>query len=312
MRNLLATSLLIFLTACGGGCGGGGSSDPIPTQAPEVTQAPAAPALPIKAGGYESLGPLFGGGYVVEASYYPNPAGSYSLFFQCSDNKTCRIADFAATQENSAGKVAVDAICRFPSFFAYQGAHFMVCGNQPGDGDIYLYRSADLETWAIQNGGQPILRRTPGTHWQHVWNVAILPVGNRWHMLAESHSDLSRMDIAYAWADPAVSLDFTPNQGPVVIPNGGNPEMFLKNGKMVAVHGLYRDRGPADAWYVTMSTADPSDPQSWTIHRDKLLIEQPGIDVCDPSYIEVDGQALIAVSYDQNKVVQLRGPVLAP
>lgn len=311
MQKLLAISLLTLLTSCGGGCGG----DAAPIQAPEVTQPPSAPALPIKAGSYESLGPLFGGGHVVEASYYPNPAGSYSLFFQCADNKTCRIADFVDTQENSAGKVTVDTICRFPSFFADQGAHYMVCGNQPGDGDIYLYRSSDLETWAIQNGGQPIVRRTPGTQWERIWNVAILPVGGRWHMLAETAPAVhprGGMDIAYAWSDPAVSLDFTPNQGPVVIANAGNPEMFYKNGKMVAVHGMYHDRSLTDPWYTTMSTADPASPQAWTVHRDKLMIEQPGIDVCDPSYIEVDGKGLIAVSYDQNKVLQLRGPVLNP
>lgn len=305
MRKLVALCLTALLTSCGGG-GGGPEASPTPV----ASSAPS--ALPIKAGQFSMLGPIFNSSVVVESSYYPS-GGSYSLFYGCAANQTCRIADFAATPQQSAGRLVIPDTCRFHYVFAYQGASFLACGNnQPADGDIYLYRSTDLTTWTIQNNGQPILRRTPGTPWAHVWNVAILPVGTRWHMLAESHSELAGMDIAYAWADPAVSMDFTPNQGPVVIPNGGNPEMFMKNGKLVAIHGLYHDRSPIDPWYVTMSTADPAKPTAWTIHRDQLLVEEPGIDVCDPSYIEVGGQALLAVSYDQNKVVELRGPALNP
>lgn len=304
MRRLI-TGLVFVLTACGGG--GGPSSAP-------ASEPPAAvaTALPIQSGQFSLLGPIFNGGGVAEATYYPN-GSSYGLFFGCGDQKTCFIPDFVASPTQSPNRTTTADNCRFPYAFQDQGAHYLVCGNaQPGDGDVYLYCSTDLVTWTIQNGGQPIVRRTPGTHWAHIWNVAILPVAGRWHMLAESHSDTTRMDIAYAWADPAVSLDFTPNQGPVVIPNGGNPEMFLKNGKMVALHGLYHDRSPTDPWYTTMSTADPASPTAWTIRRDKLLIEQPGIDVCDPTYIEVNGEALIAVSYDQTKVVQIRGPTLNP
>jgi hypothetical protein len=257
---------------------------------------------------------MFNGSHVVEATYYPNGAGSYSLFFQCADNKTCRIADYAATPQNEAAVPVMDSICRFPFVFQDQGSHFLLCGHDPGDTDIYLYRSTDLVTWTIQNSGNPIVRRVPGTQWQHIWNVAILPVNGRWHMLAETAPNLQRgyMDLAYAWVDPAVSLDFTPNEGPVVVPYGGNPEMLFKGGKLVALHGMQDGPWPQNHIYTTMSTADPANPTAWTTHRDKLLIGQPGIDVCDPTYIEINGQALIAVSYDQNKVVELKGPVLNP
>jgi len=288
------------------------SAAPLPKIAPPLQIAPAPVHPPIQAGAYKSIGSIFGGAGVVETSYYPN-GKSYGLFFGCANNQTCFIPDFVATPQQSANKLVFTETCRFPSVFAYEGATYLVCGNnQPGDGDIYLYRSIDLVHWVIQNHGKPILRRRPGTRWAHVWNVAILPIGTRWHMLAESSATLSRMDIAYAWADSAVSMDFTPHEGPVVIPNGGNPEMFLKDGKMVAVHGLFHDRNATDPWYVTMSTADPARPLSWTIHRDKLLIQQPGIDVADPTYMERDGQAHIAVSYDQNKVLQLVGPPISP
>ncbi|MNY07456.1 hypothetical protein D3C86_1402600 [compost metagenome] len=303
------------------GCGGGESPEAdavaptqtttTPTPAPIQAPAPIQPTYPIRAGAYQLLGgPIFNANVVVEASYYAI-GQSFGLFFGCAATQTCLIPDFAATPQQSAGKLVFPDRCRFPYVFAYQGATYLACNNSdPGDGDIYLHRSTDLVTWAIQNNGQPILRRQPGTPWAHIWNVAILPVGNRWHMLAESHATLDHMDIAYAWADPTVSLDFTPNQGPVVIPNGGNPEMFFRDGKMVAIHGLFRDRGAADPWYTTMSIADPASPTAWTIRRDKLMIEQPGIDICDPTYIEVNGQGRIAVSYDQNKVLELVGPPL--
>ena len=316
MKGAIASLAGAFVMACSG-CGGGGddsaAEQPV-TPPAAVEQAPApSPApnkFPLQAGAYKSLGAIFNANVVVEASYYQN-GKSYGLFFGCASAQTCLITDFVATPQQAAGKLVFSANCRFPYVFSYDGATFLACGsNQPADGDIYLYRTTDMVNWTIQNNGQPILRRQPGTKWAHVWNVAILPVGNRWHMLAESNDTLDHMSIAYAWADPAVSMDFTPNQGPVVIPNGGNPEMFLKDGKMVAVHGLFRDRSATDPWYTTMSIADPASPMSWTVRRDKLLIEQPGIDICDPTYIEVNGQARIAVSYDQNKVLELVGPPL--
>jgi hypothetical protein len=299
-----------MLGACGGGGGGGGGMQE--AAAEPAGHHPPAP-LPIQAGAYTMLGPIFGGaGEVVEAQYYPIAAG-YSLFYGCEATKTCLVPDFAATPHIAASVPTVPNNCRFP--YAFKDVdHFLVCLDT-ADGNLYLWRSTDLRTWTIQNDGQPILRPTPGTQWERIWNIAILPVAGRWHMLAETAPHVHArggMDLAYAWIDPAVSLDFTPNQGPVVIPNGGNPELFFKNGKMVALHGLYHDRSRADPWYTTMSTADPAAPLAWTVRRDKLLIEQAGIDVCDPSYIELDGHALIAVSYAQNKVVQLRGPMLAP
>lgn len=288
-------SLVFLLSACGGG---GGSSQPEP-----VTQAPqAVKTYPLQSGQFAQLGPLLGASWLVEASYYPT---AETMFVGCHDDKTCVLT----SRSDQAPPLAVSDVCRFQSLFFDQN-HFLVCWR---DGSIYLYRSLDLKTWVIENHGQPILRPTPGTQWERIWNVAILPVNGRWHMLAETAPAVhprGGMDIAYASVNPSVSIDFTANQGPVVIPNGGNAEMFFKNGLMYAVHGMYRDRSHADPWYVTMSTADPSNPLSWTIHRDRLLIEQPGIDVCDPSYSESDGRAMLAVSYDQNKVLELTGPPL--
>ena len=79
----------------------------------------------------------------------------------------------------------------------------------------------------------------------------------------------------------------------------------------MALHGMLYDRSPADAWYTTLSTADLAFPLVWTVRRDKLMIEQPGIHVCDPSYIEVNGHGLLTVSYNQNQVIQLIGPALS-
>jgi hypothetical protein len=306
VRKLLAVSCLLVLAACGGG---GSASEPEVVTVATAAVASSSPTLPVSAPGYTMQGPIFNGAGVVEAQFYPF-AGSYGLYFGCADERTCFIPNFPATPQQSAGRRAVPNTCRFAYAF-YDKGHFLLCIDT-WDSNLYLWRSHDTVTWWIENGGQAILKRQPGTNWAHVWNVAILPVNGRWHMLAETSATTDRMDISYAWIDPWKGLDFTPNLGPVVIPNGGNPEMFLKNGKMVAVHGMYHDRSPTDPWYTTMSTADPADPTQWTVRRDKLMIEQPGIDVCDPSYIEVNGEGLIAVSYDQNKVVQLRGPVLEP
>ncbi len=307
MLRFLALSLLAFLTACGSGCGGGGTGTTAPTTTAIVSESPV--SLPIQASGYTMLGQIFNGAGVVEAQYYPF-ANSYGLYFGCGDEHTCFIPDFVATPQQSAGRRTVPNTCRFPYAF-YDRGHFLVCVDT-WDWNVYLWRSDDTITWRIENNAQPILHRQPGTNWAHVWNVAILPVNGRWHMLAETSATTDRMDLSYAWIDPHLGLDFTPNLGPIVIPNGGNPDLHLKNGKMVALHGMYHDRSPTDPWYTTMSTADPATPTAWTTRRDKLMIEQPGVDVCDPTYIEVGGEALIAVSYDQRMVVQLRGPVLVP
>jgi hypothetical protein len=52
----------------------------------------------------------------------------------------------------------------------------------------------------------------------------------------------------------------------------------------------------------------PGESASRATHRDRLLIGEKNIDVYDPAYIEVNGQRRIAVSYDQNNVLELVGP----
>jgi hypothetical protein len=304
MKKLVAASLLALLAACGGG-GGGGSASPAASQ----PVASPARAEPTSFGAYSVAQQIVGGSYTTESELVAEPVG-YSIFYSCQTNALCRIA-----RADLPGAVSSSALlpkCRFPYLFDHEGVHYLTCGLTDFAGDVYLFTSADMNTWTLANGGNPILRQAPGTQWANIWNAAILPIGNRWHMLAETSPTPDRMDLAYAYADFGPSVDFTPHQGAVVIPNGGNPALLFKAGKMLAVHGMYRDSLFSGAWYVTMSEADPSAPAAWTVRRDKLLIGENGIDIADPSYLEVGGHALITISYDQRKAVLLRGPVLTP
>lgn len=307
MKRLVAASLLAILAACGGGGGGGGGGGATQAQAPVAPAASSRPTEPASFGAYAVVQQLVDGSYTTESELVAEPVG-YSIFYSCHTNAVCRIA-----RADLAGAVSSQALlpkCRFPYLFDHQGAHYMTCGLTDFAGDVYLFTSADLNTWTLANSGNPILRQVPGTQWANIWNVAILPVGGRWHMLAETSPTPDRMDLAYAFADFGPSIDFTPNRAAVVIPNGGNPAMLMKAGKMVAIHGMYRDGLFSGAWYVTMSEADPLTPSAWTVRRDKLLIGENAIDIADPSYLEVNGQALITISYDQRKALLLRGPAL--
>lgn len=255
---------------------------------------------------------LGGGSYVVEVHLVKNGDG-YDLFHQCEINKVCLIKDaqISTSPQKSSAPIMKES-CRFPYFFTYENIFYLTCGKSEGSDDMYLYSSKDQKNWLPANGGEPIVKQSPGTNWGHIWNVAILPVGNRWHMLAETSISLDRMDIAYSYVDFGEKMDFTPNQSGVVIKNGGNPELIMKEGKMIALHGLYHDRGPEDAWYITMSTASPERPLEWTTRRDKLLIEQKGIHIADPTYIELNGKGILGISYNQNRVLMLEGPPIEP
>lgn len=287
------------------------STEATPTPAP--SNAPPLVDFALQSGDFKLVEAALGGGsYVVEAHFTPQPGG-YSLFHQCEFNKVCRIqrADLSTAASKSSLPIMAGA-CRFPYFFQHDEIYYLTCGKTDVSADMYLYSSKDQENWVPANGGKPIVRQVPGTNWANIWNVAILPVGNRWHMLAETSLTLDRMDLAYSYVDFGPDIDFTPNQSGVVIPNGGNPELMIKNGVLIALHGLYHDRSPTDAWYVTMSTASPENPLAWTVHRDKLMIEQSGVHVADPTYVEHDGHGVLAVSYNQNRVLVLRGPVITP
>lgn len=272
-----------------------------------------APPVPIQGGAYHPVRLALGGTYFVEATYWQTGSG-VDLFYACGDFQTCIVRNFQRRSTAADGHLVFAARCRFNYVFSDRGVTYLVCNDsRPGDGDIYLYASTDLVHWAIQNDGHPIAARRPGTNWAHIWNVAIQPVGNRWFMLAETSDTLDGMNLSISWADPAVSMDFTGDEGPTVIQNAGNPQLLYQSGELVALHGKYETvNGKSGNWYVTMSTALPSRPTVWSMRPDRLRIAERGIDVADPTYMERNGVGRLAVSYDQKEVVELVGPPIAP
>ncbi len=307
MKKLAAVALTLSLALTG--CGGGSVGPAVAS----TSNSSAAAGVPIQSGAYKESSLLFGGEPVVESTYWPTASGT-DVFFGCANNQTCIAQDLQPTSTEANAPLVIPQTCRFNYVFAYSGVTYLVCNDsQPSDGDIYLYASTDLTHWTIQNGGNPIVTRQPGTNWAHVWNVAIQPVGSRWYMLAETSSTLNGMGLSIAWADPANSMDFTPNEGPTVIQNAGNPQLLYSSGELIALHGMYpMVNGKPGNWYVTESTASPSNLTNWTTRPDKLLVQEPGVDVADPTYVQANGVGYLAVSYAQKEVLQLSGPALLP
>lgn len=298
MRNLLLAASLVVLTACGGGGGaaaGGGSGDKVLSLSDvSVQSAQFAPASVI-----------VGGGYMVESELFAAGAG-YDIFHQCEDNRVCRVMR-ADLDNQTTSRPLLPGVCRYPFLFrdpAAPAISYLLCVPDREHGDVYLYTSVDLAQWTLANGGQPILRES--ATWPRIANPSITVIGSRWHMLTETNGGL-----AYSYADAAAVMDFTPNQvSTPVIDKGGNAHLFMRAGKLTAVHGMYKDSYFGGNWYVTMSEADPASPLAWTTRRDLLLVGQNGIDVADPSYLDFHGVGLLTVSYDQIGVVVLRGPAL--
>lgn len=325
--KLVSTILVcLSLAACGGGGGGGNSPDsgtdattiaststsdvPVPQipEAPVVTPSgpPPLDLSRLSLSGYTLKERLWNGNVTVESELVKEGTG-IGIFHQCVANHLCYISKADVNGAGPNTTIVTTDICRFPYRFDDNGVHYLACGHVPVSGDVYLYKSDDgITNWTILNDGKPIVRQGTGAAWAEVWNVAIQPVNGVWHMLAEvgdGHGQL--VGLAYATTDPKVSLDFTANEGQIVIPNGGNPYLMYKNGKLVSVHGIY---GPP--WFITMSDADVSKPLVWTTHQDKLMIQETGVDVCDPSYVEVNGEGWLSISYDQRTVLVLKGPTI--
>jgi hypothetical protein len=157
-------------------------------------------------------------------------------------------------------------------------------------GRIHRMRSSDHgETWSdpIEIQAAPMVQ----------WNPGVVKDGNGlWHMLIEA----SETGVGPLQGNVGCYY-YTSADGDAWISHGrvidkcGNPWLAATSRGLLVIHG---DLKPG-YWQTTASTFDGS---TWETHRDKWLIHSPGVHVCDPHAIEIDGRIILSVSVDQNSI----------
>lgn len=156
-------------------------------------------------------------------------------------------------------------------------------------GSIYRSRSTDGGlTWVDQ------IKVVEAERVQ--WNPGVVRDAlGAWHMLIES----SETGLGAFQGDVGCYY-FTSADGVAwqargrVIDRCGNPYLVFTSRGLLVIHGDLRD-----VWSTTATTFDGT---TWTTHREKFDIGSPGVHVCDPHAIEVDGKILLSVSVDQNSI----------
>lgn len=157
------------------------------------------------------------------------------------------------------------------------------------DGGIFRSRSVDGGvTWIEHN------RIIEPTRVQWNSGVARDSLGG-WHMLIESSETgegpfQGDVGCYYFTSDNGIEWQA---QGRV-IDRCGNPYLVFTSRGLLVIHGDLRD-----VWSTTATTFDGT---TWQTHREKFDVESPGVHVCDPHAIEVDGKILLSVSVDQNSI----------
>lgn len=156
-------------------------------------------------------------------------------------------------------------------------------------GSIYRSRSTDGGlTWVDQ------IKVVEAERVQ--WNPGVVRDAlGAWHMLIES----SETGLGAFQGDVGCYY-FTSSDGVQwqaqgrVIERCGNPYLAATSRGLLVIHGVI-----ADVWSTTATTFDGT---TWQTHREKFDIGSPGVHVCDPHAIEVDGKILLSVSVDQNSI----------
>lgn len=171
-------------------------------------------------------------------------------------------------------------------------------------GSVMLSKSYDLKSWQLINNGQPVLSQTADTIYNAIWNVGVTVDDNGvFHLLAETSSaGNDTAGLAYSTATMTGDLiSFDPNRSSThVIDLAGNPWLeFVPGRGLVIVYGKLTDNG---LWYVSAATMKNG------IFKESpnMTIGSQGIHVCDPHVISINGNLVLVVSYDQNKVYELR------
>ena len=175
---------------------------------------------------------------------------------------------------------------------------------------IYLSRSSDLITWVPMNNGNPVMTQEPGTIYGVIWNPSVAIDSNGvWHMLVEceTNGDNAHAGLGYATATlngDLISFD-TNRTSDYVIRNAGNSWLtFVPNRGMLIVYGkISAPIGSlGEEWYVTAATMENGVFQE----NSNLVIGAPGIHVADPHIVETSSGLIMALSYDQHSVYEMR------
>lgn len=157
------------------------------------------------------------------------------------------------------------------------------------DGDVYRSRSRDEGlTWFDQ------IKVIEAERVQ--WNPGVArDLSGGWHMLIESSETglgAFQGDVGCYYFTSADGVQWQA-QGRV-IDRCGNPYLVFTSRGLLVIHGDLRD-----VWSTTATTFDGT---TWQTHRAKFDVGSPGVHVCDPHAIEVDGKILLSVSVDQNSI----------
>lgn len=128
------------------------------------------------------------------------------------------------------------------------------------------------------------------------WNPGVArDSSGGWHMLIESSETglgAFQGDVGCYYFTSADGVQWQA-QGRV-IDRCGNPYLVFTSRGLLVIHGDLRD-----VWSTTATTFDGT---TWQTHRAKFDVGSPGVHVCDPHAIEVEGKILLSVSVDQNSI----------
>jgi hypothetical protein len=195
--------------------------------------------------------------------------------------------------------------------FAYvfkDGSTFYNIVKRPGG--MYMFKSSNGYTWETVNNGNPVLSETPGTIYGTVWNVGVtVDQTGTWHMLieCEQNGDNSKAGLGYATAvmnnDGTINFDLN-RSATHAVPLAGNPWLGFVPGKgVMAVYG--KINSTSKEWFIKGATLQGS---SW-VEKDNFSVRAPGIHVCDPHVLEINGKLKLSLSYDQYSIYELTSDI---
>jgi hypothetical protein len=214
---------------------------------------------------------------------------------------------------------------RFPYTLKHHGKYLTFGWRYRGENvepcNIYLWSSADGLDWTVENGGLPVLSKSPepSSIWFNIWNVAVaVDDTDTFHIVVECAPegvDQKGVGLGYSTATMGGGkMSFDPNRtGTHIVNGGGNPYLYYSKaqGTLLAIHGIVHSSMNAfssDYWWITASYLNKA-KQHWFTKPDKFSFGKSGIHVADPHAEEVvmDDKTFsrIIFSYNQRHIYSI-------
>lgn len=205
---------------------------------------------------------------------------------------------------NNGNLVTLDSDARFSYVFQHGNINYMFLNR---GGSIFLFKASDLYSWVIMNGGQAVLSPEENSNYKNIWNVgAAIDDNGVWHLLIESsHAGNEVAGLTYATA--SLNGDYISFQNSksanYVIPQAGNAWLGFVPGKgLVTVYGSITASG---IWEIRAAVNENG---TWVVN-DTFLVGENGMHICDPHVLETSSGLLLAFSYDQKYIYELKAPL---